>query len=75
MTIIIEPVEDHSKYKINGKIIVQVSDLNWIAPNPFDSISEKEKHAFNLYKNLIIDNPRFKRHPRSTYKTHAVFKD
>jgi len=75
MNVTIIPIEDNSRYEINGKIIMEASNSLWIVPNVLDSLSELEKKAFEVYKKLVIDNPGFKKHPRSTYKTHAVFKD
>lgn len=68
MNVTIEPIEDHSRYKVNDHIIVQVSDFTWLVPNPFATLSGKEIKAFKIYKELIIDNPRFKKHPRSIFK-------
>lgn len=68
MNVEIIPIEDHNKYSVNGHIIVQVSDSTWIVPNVFSSLSEIEKRAFTAYIALIIDNPRFKKHPKSTFK-------
>ncbi|MDA6068023.1 hypothetical protein NJT12_00200 [Flavobacterium sp. AC] len=69
MTVTIIPIEDHNKYSINGHIIVCVTDSTWIVPNFFASLSDTEKRAFEVYKHLIIDNPRFKKHPKSTFKS------
>ncbi|MFC6245407.1 hypothetical protein ACFP6C_10225 [Flavobacterium psychroterrae] len=68
MTVKIIPIEDHSKYSVNGHLLIQVSETQWIVPNPLDSLSQIEKKAFTVYKTIIIDNPRFKKHPKSTYK-------
>lgn len=68
MTVTIIPIEDHNKYSVNGHTVVFVSDSLWLVPNPLSSLSQSEKRAFKVYKQLIIDNPRFKTHPKSTYK-------
>lgn len=68
MIVTIIPIEDHSKYSVNGHTVVCMSDSLWLVPNAFSSLSRTEKRAFELYKHLIIDNPRFKKHPKSTYK-------
>ena len=68
MNVTIIPIEDHNKYSVNGHTVVFVSDSFWLVPNPLASLSRSEKQAFQVYKRLIIDNPRFKKHPKSTYK-------
>lgn len=69
MSVIIKPIEDHRKYLVNKHIIVQRSDLTWhVFPDPAYQVSENEKKAFGIYKQIVIDNPRFKKHPRSIFK-------
>jgi len=68
MNVEIKPVIDHEQYEVNGHTIVCISDSTWIVPNPFISLSQAEKKAFGLYRDLVINNPRFKKHPKSTYK-------
>lgn len=68
MTVLIVPIEDHNEYKVNAHTIR--NDINFGYMSQITELSKTEKKAFQTYRALIIDNPRFKKHPRSTYKSH-----
>lgn len=70
MTVTIIPIEDHNRYSVNGHILVRTGEDTWLVPNFLDSLSYIEKKAFKTYLTLVINNSRFKKHPKSTYKTH-----
>lgn len=65
MGVKIKPITDHECYEINGHIISKDNYGNW--KSPFD-LTRKELDAFNQYENLVIKNPRFKKHTRAIYK-------
>ena len=65
MSIIITPIQDHEIYEVNGKEVYKDTNGNWI--NKGD-LSEAENRAFRTYKRQVIDNPRFKKHTKATYK-------
>ncbi|WP_289665555.1 hypothetical protein [Flavobacterium panacagri] len=64
MSITILPITDHEMYEINGHLIYKDDLNNWICKSV---LSEKEYFAFNLYMLIVIENPRFKKHIKSTY--------
>lgn len=65
MTVTIIPLIDHEQYNVNGHIIYKDTNGNWISKT---EISDVELRAFRRYKNQVIENPRFKKHTKSTYK-------
>jgi hypothetical protein len=65
MSIIITSIIDHEIYEVNGKEVYKDTNGNWI--NKGD-LSEAENRAFRTYKRQVIDNPRFKKHTKATYK-------
>jgi hypothetical protein len=65
MSIIIKPIQDHEIYEINGKEVFKDTNGNWIQNR---ILSDAENRAFRTYKKQVIDNPRFKRHTKATYK-------
>lgn len=64
-TITIIPLEDHRQYNINGNTVYLDNNGNWVSNSP---LGEKEAKAFKRYKSNVIDNPRFKKHTKATYK-------
>jgi hypothetical protein len=64
-TITIIPQEDHQQYSVNGHIIYKDSNGNYISRS---DMSTGENAAFRRYKQIVIDNPRFLRHTKATYK-------
>ncbi|WP_281233471.1 hypothetical protein [Flavobacterium gelatinilyticum] len=67
MIVTIIPIEDQSKYSVNGKTIAMHTQFGWMS---FIELTKVERLAFQRYRELIIDNTRFKTHPKSTFKTH-----
>lgn len=65
MGVKIRPITDHECYEINGRAISKDDHGNW--ESQFD-LTSKELDAFNQYENLVIKNPRFKKHTRAVYK-------
>lgn len=63
--ITIIPHEDHQQYSVNGHTIYKDSNGNYISRT---DLSTAENAAFRRYKQLVIDNPRFKTHTKATYK-------
>lgn len=63
--ITIIPHEDHQQYSVNGHTIYKDSAGNYISRA---DLSTAENAAFRRYKQLVIDNPRFKTHTKATYK-------
>lgn len=64
MSIRILPITDHEIYEINGHLVYKDALNNWICKSV---LNEKESFAFNLYIQIVIENPRFKKHIKSTY--------
>ncbi|MDN3671666.1 hypothetical protein QWY99_01120 [Flavobacterium branchiarum] len=64
-TITIIPVEDHQQYNVNGHTVYKDSNDNFVSKT---DMSDSELRAFRKYKQLVIDNPRFKTHTKATYK-------
>lgn len=65
MEVRIIPNEQGESYEVNTKVVYLDSNQNWITS---EYLTQIERHAFNQYKNLIIDNPKIKKHPKSTFK-------
>lgn len=65
MNVEITPIEDHKQYNVNGHIVYKDSTETWISNT---AMSDKENRAFRRYKTNVIDNPRFKKHTKATYK-------
>ena len=63
--IAIIPIEDHAQYNVNGNIVYKDSNDNYISRS---EMSGSENAAFKRYKQLVIDNPAFKKHTKATYK-------
>lgn len=63
--IVIIPQEDHQQYNVNGHTVYKDSNENYISRS---EMSSAETAAFRRYKQLVIDNPAFKKHTRATYK-------
>lgn len=66
MHVVIKPIEDHEKYSINGHIVQKHWMYGWLAAK---ELSDMELKAFSNYKKVVIENDRFKKHPKSTYKS------
>ncbi|MNG11008.1 hypothetical protein D3C85_1425060 [compost metagenome] len=65
MSVKIKPIIDNKSYEINGNTISKDIQGNWICTG---NLSHEELHAFAQYENIIIKNPRFKKHTKATYK-------
>ncbi|KIA86607.1 hypothetical protein [Flavobacterium sp. AED] len=65
VTITIIPLTDHESYNVNGHTVFKDSAEQWISRT---DMSDNELRAFRRYKTAVIDNPRFKRHTKATYK-------
>lgn len=65
MTITIIPIEDHESYRVNEHIVYK-SENQWTSKT---ELSEMERRAFRRYQTQVIDNPAFKRHTKSVFKT------
>lgn len=63
--IVIIPQEDHQQYNVNGHTVYKDSNENYISRT---EMSSAENTAFRRYKQLVIDNPAFKKHTKATYK-------
>lgn len=66
MIVTILPITDHEQYSVNGHSVSKDSEDRWRCRT---GLSKIEETAFNKYRKLIIENKRFKKHPKSTYKT------
>jgi hypothetical protein len=66
MNVTITPITDHEQYSVNGHLFYKDSSGRWNCRTP---MSATELNAFERYKKLIVDNPRFKTHIKSTYKS------
>lgn len=71
MTVTITPIEDNLQYKVNEHTVWNYAG-SWSCST---ELTQNEKRAWLTYEALVLKNSRFKKHPRSTYKTHSVFKD
>jgi hypothetical protein len=65
MSVTIVPITDHESYDVNGKEVYKDSNGNWMDKQ---NLSDAENRAFRTYKRQVIDNPRFKKHTKATYK-------
>lgn len=65
MSVKIKPITDHESYKINEHTVFKDLYGNWNCKN---ELSDKERQAFNQYENIVIKNPKFKKHTIATYK-------
>ncbi|OUL63717.1 hypothetical protein [Flavobacterium sp. AJR] len=65
MNVKIKPITDHESYEVNGHTIYKDTYGKW---NCKYDLSHKELHAFDQYENIVIKNPRFKKHTKATYK-------
>jgi hypothetical protein len=65
MSVKIRTITDHEWYEVNGNTIAKNNQGNWIFE---ERLSWKEFLAFVQYENIVIKNPRFKKHTKATYK-------
>lgn len=65
VTVTIIPLEDHQQYSVNGHTLNKDMSGVYISRT---ELSYSESRAFQKYKQLVIDNERFKRHTKATYK-------
>ncbi|WP_316633500.1 hypothetical protein [uncultured Flavobacterium sp.] len=65
MSVKIRPITDHESYEVNHHTVYKDGFGNWNCKN---DLSNKERYAFNQYENIVIKNPRFKKHTKATYK-------
>ena len=63
-SVIIEPIVDKEKYKVNGYLIYKNRLKNWTCEH---DLSDGELWAFRLYEKFIIKNPKIKRHTKAMY--------
>ena len=63
--ITIIPHEDNQQYSVNGHTVYKDSNEVYISRT---EMSGAESTAFRRYKQLVIDNPAFKKHTKATYK-------
>jgi hypothetical protein len=63
--ITITPITDHKSYKVNGHVLSKDSNGHWVSRT---SMSDMELRAFRRYEKSVIDNPRFKKHTKATFK-------
>lgn len=62
--VIIEPIVDREKYKVNGHLVYKNRLKNWSCEH---DLSAGELLAFGVYEKLIIQNPKIKKHTRALY--------
>jgi hypothetical protein len=65
MSVTIDPIETHEEYLVNGKVIYKDGWGKWFCSQ---GLTSQEQKAFENYKRAVIDNPRFKKHTKATYK-------
>lgn len=65
MTVTIIPITDHEQYSVNGHLVHKDSSERWTSRTP---MSDTELKAFKRYEKLVINNSRFKKHTKATYK-------
>lgn len=66
MTVTIIPIVDHESYSVNGRVVYKDYHQNWISAA---TLSQTEIEGFIRYEGLVINNLRFKKHIKSTFKT------
>ncbi|MRX40381.1 hypothetical protein GJU43_13925 [Flavobacterium sp. LC2016-23] len=65
MNVEIKPITDHEQYTVNGHLVHKDQFNNWTCKQ---DLSDKELCAFARYEKLVINNDRFKKHTKATYK-------
>ncbi|MBF7093223.1 hypothetical protein OIU80_05520 [Flavobacterium sp. LS1R47] len=65
MSVKIKPITDHESYEVNNHTVFKDSNGNWRSKN---DLSHKERQAFIQYENIVIKNPKFKKHTKALYK-------
>jgi hypothetical protein len=63
--ITITPIVDHERYDVNGKEVYKDGNGNWIDKSDMSAV---ENRAFRTYEKQVINNPKFKKHTKATYK-------
>lgn len=63
--ITITPITDHKSYDVRGHFVFKDINGNWVSRT---SMSDMEIRAFRRYQKTVIDNPRFKKHTKATFK-------
>ncbi|MBP4137428.1 hypothetical protein [Flavobacterium geliluteum] len=66
MSVTIQPITDHEVYTVNGKTVYKNTISEWTCNC---EMTTTEKNAFKNYEKAVINNPAFKKHTKSTYKT------
>ena len=66
MSVTIVPVKDHEEYKVNGHLVYKDTHGNWTCKH---DLSNVELNAFRNYEKAVINNPAFRKHTKSEYKT------
>lgn len=64
MSVKIKPIIDHKTYEINNNTVSKDENGYW---KNKDNLSFKEIVAFIKYENIVIKNPRFKKHTKAVY--------
>jgi hypothetical protein len=64
MPVTIIPITDHEVYKVNNHTVYKNTLGNWTCNV---DLSNKELKGFEAYKQTIIEDPKIKKHPKSTY--------
>lgn len=64
MSVKINPITDHQIYEVNGNTIFKNKEGFW---KNKDHLSFTELMAFIQYEDIVIKNPRFKRHIKAIY--------
>jgi len=66
MSVEIIPITDHEQYEVNGHMVYKDHLNNWSCKQ---DLSNKELQAFKKYEEVVIKNPRIKKHFKSIYKS------
>ncbi|WP_428228650.1 hypothetical protein [Flavobacterium sp.] len=70
MSVKIRPIKDHTSYEVNNHTVFKDGHGKWTSKN---DLSHQERYAFDQYENIVIKNPRFKKHTKATYKDSKDF--
>ena len=65
MSVKIRPIIDHECYEVNGNTVFKDENGYW---KNKDNLSFIEILAFVQYQNVVINNPRFKKHTQAIYR-------
>ncbi|GGA84487.1 hypothetical protein GCM10008015_26600 [Flavobacterium palustre] len=62
----IKPITDHERYSVDGLLVYKDKFGNWSC---MVDLSPTQMSAFKNYEKTVINNPRFKKHTKATYKS------